>query len=401
MFLSKSLKNCVQILFIFFVGVIAALFLLEIGLRLWSFTYQKSRRVPVHQGVDMHIEKPYIILCLGNSYTVGVGAPLNKSYPSQLQQLLNNRIKGRGILVINKGVVAQNTAELLIDLKLIILEYHPDLVILQSGQANQFNNLKYTNYLRRKEKSLSFWNAINYFCLEFFHESRVYKLIRIFNYDKKLRVASVGSSYQQNEKYLNAVAFIDTLLDRVAFSYTDQLKIQEAHKIFKDGILKEPGNPQNYAEIAFIYGIQGDYGKSFYWHNMALNVARASHSRDWIIGESRWIRNIKKCSRLYVFNPIFKHLDNSICNYIFSDLKRPDKDFLLVPLEDIEIIQWIEFDLKEIIGILEDRHIKLIIQDYPVFDNVNVVLSNIANEFHLPFVNNYKIFQAKLQKVCL
>jgi hypothetical protein len=57
------------------------------------------------------------VLCLGNSYTVGIGAVPEMSYPAQLERMLRKDITHQDVVVINKGRCVQSTGELLSDLK--------------------------------------------------------------------------------------------------------------------------------------------------------------------------------------------------------------------------------------------------------------------------------------------
>ncbi|MEI8011965.1 MAG: hypothetical protein WCI27_05725 [Candidatus Omnitrophota bacterium] len=166
---------------IFLVGVIAALSLLEIGLRLASFIYQESRKISFQVTTKTDMKK-FVVLCLGNSYTLGMGVSPEMSYPSQLHRMLDQ--KGINNLVINKGVACQNTSQLLSELRGYIRKYHPDLIILQTGNVNPWNYSRYIDYLSREKKRSS---AVIYFknvLANLMYESRVYRLLILLN-DRK------------------------------------------------------------------------------------------------------------------------------------------------------------------------------------------------------------------------
>lgn len=81
----------------------------------------------------------YRILCLGDSFTQGIGAGRGEDYPYQLQKLLNNLGLAEKFMVINKGLAGQNSSELLAELEVNLNVYSPDLVIILTGMNDGFN----------------------------------------------------------------------------------------------------------------------------------------------------------------------------------------------------------------------------------------------------------------------
>ncbi len=104
-----------------------------------------------------------IILCVGES-TTAAGA--ENSYPSKLQNKLDQYYGPNKYFVINDGSAETNSALITQDMKRKIQEYRPDFVITMMG-INDFWALK---------TSMTFW--------DFFNPSIFYKLLK-----KKIRVA--------------------------------------------------------------------------------------------------------------------------------------------------------------------------------------------------------------------
>ena len=73
----------------FVTGGVCALLLVEGGLRALGGIYVHGTRCEEKQAVG----KGLTILCLGDSYVYGVGALREKSFPRQLEQLLDRRLK--------------------------------------------------------------------------------------------------------------------------------------------------------------------------------------------------------------------------------------------------------------------------------------------------------------------
>ncbi|MFH1620125.1 MAG: hypothetical protein ABIG11_09535 [bacterium] len=87
-----------------------------------------------------------VILCLGDSYTYGMGVSREEAYPAQLQQLIDN-LKGRGTYrVVNGGVLGQNTAQLSVALPNELKKYRPAAVVMLTGGSNSWNVWGYGSF---------------------------------------------------------------------------------------------------------------------------------------------------------------------------------------------------------------------------------------------------------------
>lgn len=88
------------------------------------------------------------ILCLGGSTTYGWGSPrADETYPAYLEQILANSMPKEvsGVEVINGGVYAATTAEIMTHYLFKWHYYNPDLVIINPG-GNDAMSLELPNY---------------------------------------------------------------------------------------------------------------------------------------------------------------------------------------------------------------------------------------------------------------
>jgi lysophospholipase L1-like esterase len=81
----------------------------------------------------------YTILCEGDSFTYGIGG---RSFPSQLEELLNQRHGAGTFRAINAGVPGINSAVLADNLEAHFLEHQPDFAIVLIGENNSWNSLR-------------------------------------------------------------------------------------------------------------------------------------------------------------------------------------------------------------------------------------------------------------------
>lgn len=136
-FLSKALALAA--------GAILALLLLEIGLRAGGIGRLSGRPIAPESAL-----RPGTILCFGNSYTAGVGAPIGHSYCDHLKRLLDS--SGRDLPVENRGVSFSNTYHVLQALRRELTRGRPGLVLIMTGEQNYANLEGFARYLSRHGK---------------------------------------------------------------------------------------------------------------------------------------------------------------------------------------------------------------------------------------------------------
>lgn len=152
-------------------GSVFALLVLELSLRFFGFVENFQRYSTSHQA-----KASYTILNLGNSHTVGTGAPPGKDYSTQLEIMLNE-ITPKRYAVINRGRVNVNTAYIRENIAEWLKVDRPNIVFLMTGEANRWNKYNYAKYLEEKNHAGSF--QLNYFYdqIRFFKSFRLGELL--------------------------------------------------------------------------------------------------------------------------------------------------------------------------------------------------------------------------------
>lgn len=80
-------------------------------------------------------ENEYRIICLGNSFTEGIGAPYDSTWPALLKEKLKNNTTKK-ITVLNAGI---SSSDPFFEYKLLekkLLKYSPDMVLLALGSSD-------------------------------------------------------------------------------------------------------------------------------------------------------------------------------------------------------------------------------------------------------------------------
>lgn len=110
------------------IGTAAALVLLEFGLRAGGAAFQEQQDRRNRESLADRPDR--VVLCVGESTTAMGG---EDSFPGQLQQVLDERVDGVRIAVVNAGVPGADTSVLVSQLPTRIEQYRPDVVVAMMG----------------------------------------------------------------------------------------------------------------------------------------------------------------------------------------------------------------------------------------------------------------------------
>lgn len=131
-------------------GVVFAVLVLEVALRLFGSMHARHHtEIWVVEETGRPPDCGGLILCVGDSWTEGIGAATGNAYPDHLRRLLEAEPTTEDVCVVNRGRSAQNTAQLLSALPRQIEVLGPDVILLLCGHANQWNFQGGAEYLRR------------------------------------------------------------------------------------------------------------------------------------------------------------------------------------------------------------------------------------------------------------
>ncbi|GEM_PF-1546192 len=250
----------------------------------------------------------YTILCVGDSSVYGVGANAGKAYPDQLEELLISAVNDKKFRVVNKGVPAQNTRQLLEGINYYINSEKPDLVIILSGEANYWNYTGYEIYSKEK--------ALFPILKNIFSRIRIYRLTknlyfriisRVKNPDNSSNKGNyngtgvsyfeqgikvnpkdinnyngIGYVYLKEGRYNEAIKWFEEAIsinpkdyigcNGLGWAYTKQGRHEDAVDRFKEGISLAPRYSGNYNGIGEIYKELGKYDEAEKWFKEAINI---------------------------------------------------------------------------------------------------------------------------------
>ena len=154
-------------------GVLAALLLLELGLRAAGAVVRSVGRrdaVAVEAG-------DRVVLCVGDSHTYGAPLPREDTYPSQLQERLAQLSPDARWKVVNRGIPGMNSAQVAALLEGWLRSDRPRIVVVWIG-ANDWWNRDDPAGLRSGGRRPA-WRAL-------LEDSRVYRLYSTFAAERAL-----------------------------------------------------------------------------------------------------------------------------------------------------------------------------------------------------------------------
>lgn len=171
--MGSKMKKRLLILF----GLLLSLVIVEIGLRSAGYVYYHYRLKLNRDDASKDYAKGAIrILCVGDSFTAGLGASYDDSYPGHLEKILFKNNPDMRFVVYNCGIPGRISSELLEWIKKNLQEFTPDLLIVLVGVNDNPAGSNYWLFATIKELGIQryFLQRINYFLSKL----RSYELIK-------------------------------------------------------------------------------------------------------------------------------------------------------------------------------------------------------------------------------
>lgn len=234
-------------------GIIIALVLIEVLLRCWANIYTQ-RHLPKYNFSKIEA-RTYKIVCLGDSYTYGIGAGFANSYPAQLEKILNEKAGKKKFEVFNLGMPGCNSTQAVKTLQDSLVNIKPDIVIILVGCNDNWNFksvLFQSTCLGLKFKAL-------------LSSLKIYRLFYILFQDLKNLMRRVFPetmpatfSYQRLE---NDKSDAQKLIRRGNI-YRDNNYLEQAKLYYQKALRLDPQNKVASLELGRSYKLNAEYEKA-------------------------------------------------------------------------------------------------------------------------------------------
>ncbi len=386
-------EKLIKSLFLAVISTIVVLLLFELALFLSGELYYASRlKNTVKIGLDKNIVK---ILCLGDSFTFGMGARKEYAYPKQLERRLNeNKFENKKYVVFNVGVPGNTSSKLLNHLEEDLQAFSPDIIIVLIGMNDRFC-IEETNYFLFKHKGLI--NRLLYYL----SGTRVYKLFKRFvstleirvwedRLKKTYRTDPVCEPFKSREKGLS----VDTAKLKTARKHLElatekyfnarDIKLEPAIEEFQKAVEIMPDNKDGYLGLAQIFIHSDKFDLAIDQLEKAIEIDpcdKEAWNKLWLVyyrmGKLSLAQEaLKKYLYLYPAD-LPKYL--LFLQSGFPDCKNFDA-----------FTDLLSNNLQRIIDIAKRRKVGIILQDYP---NLPVLIASaIADKNKVIFVQQQLAF---------
>lgn len=381
------------------IGLLAVTLLVELSLQTLSVIYSIQEKIKIGSSKIKDLGDCYKVLCLGDSFTYGLGVPFKENYPSQLETLLNVNNKGKKFVVINYGRLTTNSSILLNKLPFYLEDIKPDIIVLLIGGANEWNYSGYGLYSEGKSKSS--FNTLS--------RTHVYKLIillskNIRNKSKKSKYISLSARSNRQLQSDNSLETMQLFKEGIntnskysnnycslGWAYLHKYDYDKAMQLFKKGIKANARDSRNYDGMGNAYRNQGNYDEAIKWFKKGIKVNPAYEPNYHRISQ------ILYCDiRKYKYNEMIEFLSKSIpSNPIALDFIKMFKKKNNI---NYEINNWLKTDLENIINICRRQKIAIILQTYPYDFIYGDTIKEVVRKYSIPLVDNYQLFNELVNK---
>ncbi|MBU3911711.1 MAG: hypothetical protein KKD90_03910 [Candidatus Omnitrophica bacterium] len=407
-----------KIFFIILPGIFIFLIALESSLRIGGELYIRHRDHGLCAKTTETERDAFRILCLGDSYTYGVGDTYNNSYPSQLEVMLDRIDADRKIVVKNLGSPGGNSYRILKIFTENIDTYKPDIVVIMVGMNNDWNLEGMQRFYQGPlPKSLKID----------LYDLRIYKLYKLASMRLKKRISAVSEA---GKKQINLTGAQNRISGKEIKALQEKVKFyRETGR--SDLAIRELDNmldryPDGYGNMVLFLREICDYNTALEYAKKALQYSKDNM---WIHMELVYIYRAKKDWLLARKEMDYAVQDISVIQNVFPEMKnicnnesgldfQVESDKIRTLIATIhgkngtriwDTLLYLEknqeersrifaSDLSALIKIASERDVRLILMTYPVRASVNDIILKTAAKNGIVLVDNESIFNAKIDK---
>ncbi len=366
-------------------GIIISLIVLELVLRLVGAVYTD---ISLHDTASTREHgASFVILCVGDSFTQGVGASMANTYPAQLKKCFKEWRPDMNVEVVNKGFGGSNSAMVLDRLDKDLEKVKPDIVVLLAGGNNRWNVYGYSRHLDHAVLCDRWLECLN--------EIKVFKLARLFLLE--VRSKNFGGDRVTPGRVVDHDPEIKEWMAVASRCEWQEGNYDEAIGWYKKILKKKPGCVAAYHQMGRLYWKKEDRERSRECYRKAIELDPVRNVYSYADYADRFIFNSLQNGEDLRFIARFSG-QNPVVGDILMAASRISRD-------RAGIRAWIDYDITEIIQKIRKRNARVIVQNYPDYNGslsgVNHILAETAKMNSVVFIDNDGFFKELFLKGAL
>jgi tetratricopeptide (TPR) repeat protein len=229
-------------------GIVLSFLFVEGALRFGGFVFLRLQEY--RNTISLRHRGGYRIMCVGESTTALGG---RDSYPSQLEEILNQRNPGMKFSVINKGIPASNVGAILSQAEENLNRFNPDMVVAMMG----INDC----YMQKKNGTVPIGNGFRIVSLFRWLVMRMsmktHEIVRAASHEEKGASLSEGSRGDRPKDARGGAAEYS----RAGWRYKENGDFLRAEEAFQKCIELEPRNDDAFLGLGFVFLELWDFKK--------------------------------------------------------------------------------------------------------------------------------------------
>lgn len=440
-------KSFYSKVFAVFIGIFTLLIILELALRIIGYVHE-------HQNIDKNYSlaenTDNVIICLGDSFTDGIGASKGNDYPSVLDKLIKNEYCNK-YQTLNFGQSGKNTTQIKDEFINYTQKNTPEMVIMMAGSANYWNyygfedkgkliysiktfkliKLLYNNIFNNQSELHSNHNEKNVFNEQYYKRRQEFKnrTDSIVTNDSTSNFAKYVKTQLPINNYIDSIfntGYINEneLRDLIFYAVLTNTKIKIPEIVYNNispDILQLLGVYKiMVGEYCSLDNFSSEYYKALYYYVQSFNYKDYSKINYLLLTIKEFPYFEDAYYELYSsthFTPALPQdfEQKAFCikdtlnfyksKFGFSDNKISVinsvniNESLTLDIKTSKINYWIDNDLEDIIIQCRKKGIKLMLMTYPyqyeenLFQPVNGIIENLSKKYSITLINNYSNFK--------
>jgi len=387
-------------------GILGALVIAELGLRGAGAVYRLARqwRAPPGRSVAQRVARDRI-LCIGDSFTFGVGAPEGYGYPEQLERLRRQKDPPASLEVRNRGVPSANSSQILHRLERELVAFQPTVVLILAGTNNTWNTTQ-ASVPHPWRPRWSPWVA-------WAGQLRITKAFRLMRMWSRRQLARYREGWSQPMSLLHlelgpqgAEAALTRLAGQPPSDHRDltmglialgQRRFAVASTAFHHSLLAHPGRAEPYLGLAAVALLQADPASAQPFLQSALRIDAKNATAYALLASAYLMQNDREKARDALKRAA--RLDPSL-EYPGVD---GDHSLEFSPHSSGRLEAWLTGDLGEMVQVVRQCGARPILITYPsAFSGdqpVSAIIRAVSARDHVALADLETVFHALPEQV--